>query len=100
MVKKLNVHYRLMEIYSRYPRKMGKTRGFKTALSQCKKNEDFNRLEMAVTNYVSYIIKEKVDKPYILYFSTFMNQWEDWLDPDVGSAIQEQIDLSGIGFDQ
>lgn len=90
---------KLEVIYSLYPRKMGKSQGFKSALAQCKKPGDLELLEKAVTNYMAYLIKEGTEKQYVLYFSTFMNQWRDWLEKDTGTVTEVKLDLSGIKFE-
>ncbi len=74
-----------------YPRKLGKADGIKTALRQIKTEEDLIDLRLAIKNYRDYLIKEKKEAQYILYFSTFMNKWKDWLDPNHG----ESEDFSG-----
>lgn len=90
---------RLKGIYEKYPRKMGKSAGWKTAIAQCKNMDDLDQLETAISNYCSYITRERTERQYILYFSTFMHQWRDWLDPDIGSVAEAGLDLSDMGFE-
>lgn len=101
MSDKQRIHDRLISIYSMYPRKMGKSAGLKKAQSQFKTMEDLAKLEKAVSRYIKHLIKEGTEKQYILYFSTFMSQWEDWLEEDAGTVIKlrKKRDLSGLGFE-
>jgi len=92
-------HDRILEIYSRYPKKLGKSAGMRTAITQCKTPEKLELLDQAVTNYIAHIAKEGTERQYIMYFSTFMSQWRDWLDSDVGTVHSTTIDLNGIDFD-
>lgn len=64
-------------VYKKYPRREGKTPGFKTYSKLIKSDEDRARLEMAIANYSRQ--KRGTEKRYLLQFSTFMNQWTDWL---------------------
>lgn len=91
---------RVEQIYAKYPKKMGKSRGFKTALSQCKNTEDFDLLDKAVLNYVDFLYREGTERKFILYFSTFMSQWRDWLEIDIGSTTVNKLDLSDAGFEE
>jgi hypothetical protein len=90
---------RLAAIYEKYPRKMGKSAGWKTAIAQCKTMGDLDQLELAISHYCAYVKREGTERQYILYFSTFMHQWRDWLDSDTGSVIEEKLDLSDLGFE-
>lgn len=87
------------KLYLKYPKKMGKTRGINSALAQCKTDKDLELLEKAIDNYKEYIMREAKEPQYILYFSTFMNQWKEWLDHDIGAAINPALDLSDVGFE-
>lgn len=97
--KKKSVHQRVEEIYALYPKKMGKSAGFRKAVVKCKTEVELARLEQAVANYIVHIIKNGTEPRFILYFSTFMNDWEDWLDPETGTVAKSDVDLSGIKFD-
>lgn len=78
------------EIYSGYPRKMGKTKGLTACRQKIKTETDFQNLKQAVTNYREWVNKEKVEDQYIKHFSTFMNSWQDWLDPQTGTNPQKE----------
>lgn len=92
---------RLDELYKLYPRKQGKSQGYKTALTQCPTLEDMALLEKAIVNYMIHLTKQGTEKEYVLYFKTFMNQWRDWLDPDHGSITLPsfKVLLEGVTFD-
>lgn len=77
---------RLEEIYKTYPKKLGKSQGMKTARSQCKTEAKLNLLAFAVENYIKHIHDNGTHPQFIMYFSTFMNQWQDWTDPDQGKV--------------
>jgi len=70
----------LESIYKKYPRKRGKTRGMKKLVKEIKTKKQFENLDRAVLNYSRSV--SKTDPQYILYFSTFASEWEDWVDPE------------------
>lgn len=73
----------LLAVYGLYPRKRGKTLGIGKARRQIKTLEDLERFKQAVLNYRKLIEAEDTDIQYVLYFSTFLSQWEDFLDDEV-----------------
>jgi len=73
-------------VYQGYPRKQGKQRGMKTAYSQVKTDQDYTDLQTAVANYAAYCRREISEPRYIKQFSTFMSEWRDWVNPEVGLA--------------
>ena len=83
-----------------YPRKMGKNDGIKSGLRQIKTLADYADLKTAILNYRHYLAREKKEAQYVLYFSTFMNQWKDWLDPLHGQSedfsVEPKQDLGDI----
>lgn len=96
---KNDLYKRIDEIYSLYPRKLGKTPGYKVAIAQCKDMQTLQLLETAVINYKVHVVREAKEPEFILYFSTFMRQWRDWLEDGHGLVAQDHIDLSDAGFD-
>jgi hypothetical protein len=96
--EKLDMQQFRTAIYALYPKKMGKSQGFKTMIAQCKTMNDMIALEKAVMNYRDYIVRECVQPQYILYFKTFMNQWKDWLDENHGHT-EEKTMLLDADFD-
>lgn len=66
--------------YKKYPRKIGKKSGLKTFTKEIKTKEKFDAINKALDNYLSLIAKEKKEMRYVQHFSTFMNNWEDYID--------------------
>lgn len=64
-------------VYRRYPRKIGKTKGFKKLKTDIRTQEDFERLIVAVENYA--VSRRDQDSQYTKHFSTFVGEWRDWL---------------------
>lgn len=67
------------DIYKTYPLKIGKTRGYK--IFQKIPAEGYLDLTKAIKNYSKYLEIAKKQK-YTKHFSTFMGEWDDWIDPD------------------
>lgn len=65
-------------IYEKYPRKEGKSRAFKTLHNL--NDEELTLLDKAVTNYATKAASEKTEAKFIKQFSTFANEWRDWID--------------------
>lgn len=97
--KKKDIHDKILKAYDLYPRKMGKSAGMTKALHQCKTFKDACDLEIAVSRYIAYVVSEGTERQYIMYFSTFVNQWRDWLDAETGTTAQVKTDLTGLGFE-
>lgn len=73
------------QVYKRYPRKVGKGPGIKTlttkkGVNRIQNKDDFKLFEKAVDNFVKFCELEKREPQYTMYFSTFCNQWRDWID--------------------
>lgn len=96
---KKSIHDRVEEIYALYPRKRGRSKGFRVALTQCKSEELLQSLELAIKNYKDHLIKEGTEARYILHFSTFMGQWKDWVCPEEDISLTQGPNLDGIHFD-
>ena len=73
-------------IYAMYPKKVGKTRGIKTCRSEIKTQAEFDQLSQAVSKYAELCVRDKTDPKFIKQFSTFMNCWRDYLDPEIGTS--------------
>jgi hypothetical protein len=94
-----NFEKEIEQAYSQhYPRKIGKQKGVEKLVGQIRSQHDVDQLVVAITRY-----KESIDpgtKPkFIKHFSTFANEWTDWLEADAGKAEvpgQEKADLSKI----
>ena len=72
--------------YQSYPRKLGKSPGMKIARAKIRSLEGAEALKQAIYNYRQHLKREKTESQYVLYFSTFMRQWTDWLDENHGAA--------------
>lgn len=68
--------------YRRYPRKEGKKAGLKKLCASVKDQATYDLFVRAVENYARLCAKNKTELKYIKQFSTFVNNWEDWVDPD------------------
>lgn len=84
------------DFWGKYPRKMGKTLAAKRFKSKIKKKSDYELLIQAVDRYNQYISNLNIKREYIKHGSTWMGEWEDWLDNDIGYSKQS----SGLSIDQ
>lgn len=84
IASKREVDLALESIYRSYPRREGKINGMKIAKREINSLEDADLLYEAVNNYREK--KKGNDTKFLLLFSTFMNQWRDWLDPETGTV--------------
>lgn len=73
-------------IYKEYPRKEGKSAGMRRLKGQIKNETDLLNFGKAVSNYSAFCAREKRPREYIKQFSTFVGEWQDWLDPETGTA--------------
>ncbi len=73
-------------IYSRYPRKEGKSVGIKRLKTQIKNEKDLEDFGRAVDNYVDFCKRERRPKEFIKQFSTFITEWRDWLSDETGTS--------------
>ncbi len=73
---------RFDSMYERYPRHEGRADGMETLEISIVTDEDFQRLERAVTTYAAKIARERPEKRHVLMWSTFANgRWLDYADP-------------------
>ncbi len=82
--------------WKQYPRKMGKTLATKRFKSKIKKQSDYELLMQAVDRYNQYIDNKNIRGEYIKHGSTWMNEWADWLENDIGDVKQS----SGLSIDE
>lgn len=85
-LNKMTRNEELEKLYKLYPKKLGKSPGMRTARRLIKTDKDLKDLEKAILNYRTHLEKNRTEPKYILYFSTFMNQWTDWLDESHGES--------------
>jgi hypothetical protein len=86
-------------VYNLYPKKLGKSQGLKTFNRTIKTTTDYDRLVLAVQNYAAHVDAEKTEPKFIKHFSTFMNQWSDWIEYKAPEAVPS-ADLSDIPWDK
>lgn len=67
-------------LYSKYPRKEGKTRGLKICATQIKSQDDYQNLSKSIDNYSVYCASKVKDPKFIKHFSSFMAEWRDWIE--------------------
>lgn len=82
-----------LEIYAGYPRKQGKKEGAAAYVDSVKSVDDRERLLLALKHYVAYC-RTLENKKYIKMFSTWMNNWEEWTDPETGSIASMKPKLT------
>ena len=73
-------------LYYKYPRHEGKSNGLRKCESQIKTQEDYDDLSFAIDKYKQHCKKTSIQDKFIKLFSTFMNEWKDWLDDDAGTV--------------
>lgn len=74
------------ELYSLYPKKVGKKKAFAKLKTVLNSKNGFENVRSAIMNYIAKLERDKTDAKFIKQFDTFMNCYEDYLDPDVGEA--------------
>jgi len=84
------------ELYkSSYPKKMGKTRGMPVIRKKITSEEKFQDFKKAVENYAKWCKNQSTEIKYIKLFSTFVNEFEDWIvmpeEPSTGSRPIQDI---------
>lgn len=83
-------------VYSRYPRKEGKSDGMKRLKTQIKTPEDLKKFSFAVEQYRAKCERDRTEPRYIKHFSSFVSEWRDWVDPSHGQSIGPTSKLPGI----
>jgi len=77
------------EIYRLYPRKLGKKRGYEILRREIKSDTDFKSCMRAATNYAKWVETSGTEERYVQHFSTWCNNWEEWLNSDPNSTREE-----------
>lgn len=75
------------DLYALYPKKMGKKKGVAKLKTILKTEPDFQKVKTAIENYMAHLKANKTESKYIKHFDTFVNQWDDWLDPKTGTGL-------------
>lgn len=85
------------EFWGKYPRTdVGKTPAAKRFKSKIKKESDYRLLMQAVDRYNQYCINNNKKKEFIKHGATWIGEWEDWLENDIGDVKQS----SGLSIDE
>jgi len=74
------------KLYVLYPRHQGKKIGIERCKRLIKTEKAYSDLNIAINHYFDHCHERNLEVQYIMLFSTFMNQWEDWLDPQTGKS--------------
>jgi len=65
-------------LWSKYPKRIGKNKAFKYYEKSVKTENDKEDIEKALNNYIDHIGKDKTESQYIQHGSTWFNNWSDW----------------------
>lgn len=76
-------------IWRRYPRPKGKKAAFRHFLASVKTDEDWRRINQALDNYLAELKRDHVETKFVRHASTWFNDWESWLVPDVKPVAGE-----------
>lgn len=76
-------------VYKKYPRKQGKSVGMRKLKSQIKTPARFEDFKKALDRFLEHHSNAGTSQEFYPYFSSFVSQWSDWLDPDVGKSVNE-----------
>lgn len=79
------------ELYKMYPRKIGKKSGITKLQSKIKTQEDFEKVKIAIINYTNQIKKLCTEEKYIKHFSSFVNNYEDYLTEEVKKSEPKSL---------
>jgi len=85
------------QIYKAYPRREGRKAG-RRVFNSIEDAEKYKQLVVAVNNYAQLIAQQKTEMKYVKQFSTFMNNWEDYIEkPDSDSDLfAKRMESGGI----
>lgn len=75
-----------LDLYKLYPLKKGKIPGLRACKRLIKTPEAFERVRQAIQNYRAQLERDGTEPKYIKHFGTFMNHYEEFLDPDAGAC--------------
>lgn len=83
-------------LYDRYPRREGKQKGFLYLKRSVTTAAEYAAFERAIENYIALCIAEKRERQYIKIWSTFCNNWKDYVVIDAGPASSNLSQLQRI----
>lgn len=78
-------------IYAGYPRKRGKSAGFKKLVTEIRSLADVDLMIEAVENFTAAMIAEKRPVDKIPYFSSFITGWRDWTTEELAKHPQKPL---------
>jgi hypothetical protein len=87
-------------LYRGYPRKQGKSDGFKRLVADLNAGALATDMVKARDNYIAYLKRDNVEAKYIQLFSTWANKWRDWLDPSHGTSENYAKNNSGYDWEK
>lgn len=74
-------------LWSKYPKKVDKKMAYKSFKANVKSKFDFDNIETALDNYISYIKQNDIETRFIKHGKTFFNNWQDSLELDKPKKI-------------
>lgn len=86
-------------LYRTYPNKRGKKRGLEQCRKKIKTQEDLENLGRAIVNYGRVCRAEGREPRYIKHFSSFMSEWEEWVDIDPEAVGVRKAMVLDFGFE-
>ena len=81
-----NKEFSFEVIYNKYPRREGQKQAEKYFKTTVKTQIDWDNINKALSNYMNYLYKNKIEAQFIKMASTWFNNWQDWVnwqDPKV-----------------
>lgn len=85
------------EVYAKYPLKLGKKDGVKALATRLEKGLALSDAMAALQRFIDHHKTRGTDKNFLPYFSTWVNDLEDWLDPETGKAEDFKKPQRGTG---
>jgi hypothetical protein len=82
----LGAVFDLEALYRIYPRKQGKQKGMTKLASVVKNQERYGQVKIAIERYKAHCEAKSIEGQFVKYFSSFMSEWQDWLDPETGKT--------------
>jgi hypothetical protein len=68
-------------MYEHYPRKIGKKKGFEWLKKNCSGPDMARDIRYSIYNYAKICKNERREDKFIMHFTTFLNQWQDYYTP-------------------
>lgn len=81
-----SIKFDFENLYKKYPKKVGKKKGFQKLSREIKTQADFDNLSLAIDRYVSFCRENKTSQQFIKQFDSFVTVWRDYLEEDFGQS--------------